>query len=291
MNKPAVLTLVDEKKGAFYAALTNLRGNTATVVLGQEARVVELEEINRTWSGEYLLLWRAPPDYRGEVKPGSRGPMAAWLKRHLALAQGRTPPAKRIPNMTKPLSGRSKDSNCRRVWCPWDRRPDDHHALESGDRYRRPGAARRERDLRGMSYILEALKKLERKRQQEENVDPHPGGRTMPEAGRKGFGLPSLPAPDLNALVLLGGSFSGDRTNCPGPPDAPPAGPRQTGSNGRPPRRDLPAEDADHRNMGRERTRLRRHPGPGEPESLCHPSGEIAGFQSGQNGQISHRLD
>ena len=103
MNKPAVLTLVDEKKGPFYAALTNLRGKTATVALGTEARVVELEEINRTWSGEYLLLWRVPPDYRGEVKPGSRGPMVAWLKRHLALAQGRTPPAEKNPEYDQTL--------------------------------------------------------------------------------------------------------------------------------------------------------------------------------------------
>jgi general secretion pathway protein A len=103
MNQPAVLTLVDEKKGAFYAALTNLRGKTANVVLGTEARVVELEEINRTWSGEYLLLWRPPPNYRGEVKPGSRGPMVAWLKQHLALAQGRTSPAEKDPEYDQTL--------------------------------------------------------------------------------------------------------------------------------------------------------------------------------------------
>ncbi len=97
MNKPAVLTLVDEKKGPFHATLINLQGQAATVVLGPEPRVVDLEEINRTWSGEYLLLWRVPPDFQGEVKPGSRGPMVVWLKKRLALARGRTPQIEKDP--------------------------------------------------------------------------------------------------------------------------------------------------------------------------------------------------
>ena len=97
MNKPAMLTLVDEKKGPFYATLINLQGKAATMVLGPETRVVDLEEINRTWSGEYLLLWRVPPDFQGEVKPGSREPMVVWLKRQLALARGRTPQIEKDP--------------------------------------------------------------------------------------------------------------------------------------------------------------------------------------------------
>jgi general secretion pathway protein A len=97
LNKPAVLTLVDEKKGRFYATLTNLRGETATVVLAQEVRVVELAAINRIWSGDYLLIWRVPPDYREKLKPGDQGPLVVWLKRHLALARGQTPPAEITP--------------------------------------------------------------------------------------------------------------------------------------------------------------------------------------------------
>ncbi len=84
-------------------APSSLRGKTANVVLETGARVVELEEINRSWTGEYLLLWRAPPNYRGDVKPGSRGPIVAWLKRHLALAQGRTSPTEKDPEYDQTL--------------------------------------------------------------------------------------------------------------------------------------------------------------------------------------------
>jgi general secretion pathway protein A len=62
-------------------------------MLGDETRTVDTVEVARRWSGDYLLLWRVPPGYEGELKRGSRGRAAAWLGKHLALAQGRAAPA------------------------------------------------------------------------------------------------------------------------------------------------------------------------------------------------------
>ena len=89
MNKPAVLTLLDEKEIEYHATLTSLKGETATLVIGNETRTVDLKEIIRRWSGDYLLLWRVPQEYQQDLKPGSRGSMVAWLERHLTLTQGR----------------------------------------------------------------------------------------------------------------------------------------------------------------------------------------------------------
>lgn len=86
MNKPVVLTLRDEKKGEFYTAMTSLKGGTATFVVGKETRTVDLKEIDKWWSGDYLLLWRVPSEYTKELKPGGRGPMVSWLEKHLTLA-------------------------------------------------------------------------------------------------------------------------------------------------------------------------------------------------------------
>jgi general secretion pathway protein A len=86
MNKPAVLTLVDGKKGKYYAALTSLQGETATCIIGNETRTIDFKEIDRWWSGDYQLLWRAPSEYTEKLKPGSRGPMVTWLERPLSLA-------------------------------------------------------------------------------------------------------------------------------------------------------------------------------------------------------------
>lgn len=94
MNRPAVLRLVDEKGGEYYATLTALEGETAAFAIGKETRTVDTGEIAERWSGSYLAFWRPPPGYNtGSLKPGSRGPAVAWLERQLALAQGRPAPS------------------------------------------------------------------------------------------------------------------------------------------------------------------------------------------------------
>jgi len=89
MNKPAVLKLIDEKNGEYYATLTSFKGETATFAIGNATRRVDMKEIIRWWSGDYLILWRAPAEYNKELKPGSSGPMVAWLEKQLALGQKR----------------------------------------------------------------------------------------------------------------------------------------------------------------------------------------------------------
>jgi general secretion pathway protein A len=92
MNRPAVLQLVDKTHGDYFGLLTALDGDTATFMLGDETRIVDTGEIVERWSGDYLLLWRVPPEYEGQLKRGSRGRAVAWLERQLALAQGRAAP-------------------------------------------------------------------------------------------------------------------------------------------------------------------------------------------------------
>jgi general secretion pathway protein A len=89
INKPAVLTLLDEKDGEYYATLTSLKGDRATFMLGDEERSVYVNEIAVRWSGAYQFLWRPPAGYRGRIEPGSRSPLVALFRRQLALAQRR----------------------------------------------------------------------------------------------------------------------------------------------------------------------------------------------------------
>ncbi len=89
-NKPAVLRFHDEKSGPYYVTLTALQGETATCVIGNETKMFDLNKIVQQWSGDYLLLWRVPSDYKEKLRPGKRGPLVAWLDRELALVQGRT---------------------------------------------------------------------------------------------------------------------------------------------------------------------------------------------------------
>lgn len=97
LNRPAVLQLRDEQSQNFFAALTALQGQTATLTIGTETRRVAVSALVSRWSGSYILLWQTPPNYRDVIRPGSRGPAVEWLSRQLALAQGRTTQGQKNP--------------------------------------------------------------------------------------------------------------------------------------------------------------------------------------------------
>ena len=90
MNKPAVLTLYEKNKGEYFATLVGLKKETASLWLGQEMMTVDNQELIRLWTGNYWLLWRSPKGFTQDLKPGSSGPVVAWLGKQLALARGET---------------------------------------------------------------------------------------------------------------------------------------------------------------------------------------------------------
>ena len=90
VNRPAVLDLRNGRGQAYHATLTGLDDRAATLAIGTEARTVPLDLLAAQWSGQYLLLWRLPPEASESIRAGDRGPAVAWLARQLAKAQGRT---------------------------------------------------------------------------------------------------------------------------------------------------------------------------------------------------------
>lgn len=89
IDKPVVLMLKDNNGGGRYAALTALQDNTATVTTGNGTGTVNVKQLESSWTGDYVLIWRGPPMVDQLLKPGSRGPLVAWLDRQLAVFQGR----------------------------------------------------------------------------------------------------------------------------------------------------------------------------------------------------------
>lgn len=89
LNRPAVLKLFDDQGREFYIALTGLQGEKATVESGNETRIVDVKDIEKKWHGDYILLWNLPPDYKGEIYPGSKGINVDWIDIQLAVIQGR----------------------------------------------------------------------------------------------------------------------------------------------------------------------------------------------------------
>lgn len=108
LDRPAVLHLRDDRGEEFLVTLTALRGETATVVVGGETKVVYLKALASQWSGGYTLLWRAPPEYRDVIRLGSRGPAVEWLQDRLALLPGAETTAQKHPTFDLAVAERVK---------------------------------------------------------------------------------------------------------------------------------------------------------------------------------------
>ncbi|MBM4128655.1 MAG: AAA family ATPase [Nitrospira sp.] len=89
LNRPAVLKLYDNQGSEFYATLTAVHGENVTLIVGDETRVVSINEIEKRWLREYFLLWKMPPGYESPLMPGQRGKVVPWLEKQLSHIQGR----------------------------------------------------------------------------------------------------------------------------------------------------------------------------------------------------------
>lgn len=88
LNRPAVLSIADDIRGTYYVLLKNVQGENGVLVIANETRTVPLEEIEKRWQGEYLLLWRAPRHYSGAIYPGNQAPIVRWLDAQMSIIHG-----------------------------------------------------------------------------------------------------------------------------------------------------------------------------------------------------------
>lgn len=91
MNRPAVLTLYTEEQQKFFATLTTVQDETATLVMNGQPHTVPLAELWSRWSGEYTLLWFVPPGFQGALNRNDKGTAVAWLEIRLSKIAGETP--------------------------------------------------------------------------------------------------------------------------------------------------------------------------------------------------------
>ncbi len=115
LNRPAVLRFIDDEGGDYYAALSAVAGDTAVLSVGGKREVVRVEELEKYWTGAYIVLWRTPPAYSGALLPGRGAPWLSWLDTRLAAVNGRRDNALKVPAvLTGKLLARVKDFQRRR---------------------------------------------------------------------------------------------------------------------------------------------------------------------------------
>ncbi len=89
MDRPAVLTLVDETGMDHDVVLRAITGENAELSIGGVRVSHPVGEITAAWFGDFILLWRPPTGAAVDLATGSRGPAVAWLRNSLAAIDER----------------------------------------------------------------------------------------------------------------------------------------------------------------------------------------------------------
>ena len=86
-DRPVVINLANQ-----WFALEQLNRTHAELKVGNTVYRVRITELLDAWSGNFTLLWRAPPGYKAPLSKGDRGPAVDWLVNRLAIINDRTSP-------------------------------------------------------------------------------------------------------------------------------------------------------------------------------------------------------
>lgn len=78
-NRPAVLTLTNSQGKARHIAITSIDDSFATVYSNNNEHLIKLDDIDKYWYGQFILLWRKPDSYSSIITPGDRGKAISWL--------------------------------------------------------------------------------------------------------------------------------------------------------------------------------------------------------------------
>ena len=89
MDRPAVLTLVDDDGNSHEVVLTGVSDDNAELSLGGVRVTHAVSDIANAWFGQFMLLWRPPTGATISLGAGSQGANVVWLRNSLAAIDGR----------------------------------------------------------------------------------------------------------------------------------------------------------------------------------------------------------
>ena len=85
---PALLSLGREGGEPVRALLVGLVGQDATFSLGREQHTFRLHEVDRYWTGHFVLLWKPPLERVTVIRPSQVGEPVQWLRTFFARVDG-----------------------------------------------------------------------------------------------------------------------------------------------------------------------------------------------------------
>jgi general secretion pathway protein A len=88
LNRPAILSLLDEAGQRHRVVLSGLDDKFATLDLGERSQRVPLEDLSRDWFGDFTLVWKPKTARARELSMGMSGDEVRWLRRSLNALHG-----------------------------------------------------------------------------------------------------------------------------------------------------------------------------------------------------------
>jgi general secretion pathway protein A len=88
LNRPAILTLSDDRGQRYRVVLSALDDTYATLDLGEHNVRVPIDELSRDWFGEFTLVWKPKTPRTRQLSLGMRGDEVRWLRRSLNALHG-----------------------------------------------------------------------------------------------------------------------------------------------------------------------------------------------------------
>jgi general secretion pathway protein A len=82
-NRPAVLTLINKQGKTRHVTITAIDNDIATIYANNTAYKVKLNELDKYWYGQFILLWKKPDYYLRAISPGDSGAIVNWLNTQL----------------------------------------------------------------------------------------------------------------------------------------------------------------------------------------------------------------
>jgi general secretion pathway protein A len=89
LNRPAILTLVDDSGNAHQVVVSGLDSSDARINLPDATHDVSIASISRLWFGDYLVLWRPQVAAPRSLSAGMQGTGVRWLRTQLNSVHGR----------------------------------------------------------------------------------------------------------------------------------------------------------------------------------------------------------
>ncbi len=88
LNRPAVLTLTDQRGQRHRVVLTALDEQSATLTLGERSERLPIDAVSRLWFGDFTVVWRPKSLRARQLSIGSSGEAVRWLRRKLSALHG-----------------------------------------------------------------------------------------------------------------------------------------------------------------------------------------------------------